>query len=45
MVSWVEQGIAAKDYVHLSSGGARKIAVLLYASLMNDYNTFEKSKK
>ena len=45
MVSWVEQGIAAKDYVHLSSGGARKIAVLLYASLMNDYNAFGKSSK
>ena len=45
MVTWVEQGIGAKDYIHFSSGGARKIAVLLYSSLMNDYNAFEKSKK
>jgi lysophospholipase L1-like esterase/flavodoxin len=45
MLSWVEQGIGAKDYIHFSSGGARKIAVLLYSSLISDYNTFTKSKK
>ena len=45
MLTWVEQGIGAKDYIHFSSGGARKIAVLLYSSLMNDYNTFLKSGK
>lgn len=44
MVTWVEQGIGAKDYIHFSSGGARKIAVLLYSSLMNDYSTFGKKK-
>jgi lysophospholipase L1-like esterase len=44
MLTWVEQGIGAKDYIHFSSGGARKIAVLLYASLINDYNAFQKSK-
>ncbi|MBC7694324.1 MAG: hypothetical protein H7141_02650 [Burkholderiales bacterium] len=44
MLSWVEQGIGAKDYIHFSSGGARKIAVLLYSSLMSDYNTFVKNK-
>lgn len=42
MLAWVEQGVAAKDYIHFSSGGARKIAVLLYSSLMNDYNAFIK---
>ncbi len=42
MVTWVEQGIAAKDYIHFSSEGARKIAVLLYSSLMNDYKIFSK---
>jgi lysophospholipase L1-like esterase len=44
MVTWVEQGIAAKDYIHFSSGGARKIAVLLYSSLMNDYNSYLKNR-
>ena len=42
MVTWVEEGIAAKDYVHFSSEGARKIAVLLYSSLMNDYRAYTK---
>ncbi len=44
MLTWVEEGIAAKDYIHFSSGGARKIAVLLYSSLMNDYNGYLKTK-
>lgn len=44
MLTWVEQGIAAKDYIHFSSGGARKIAVLLYSSLINDYNSYLKKK-
>jgi lysophospholipase L1-like esterase len=44
MLTWVEQGIGAKDYIHFSSGGARKIAVLLYSSLMSDYNQFVKNK-
>jgi lysophospholipase L1-like esterase len=47
MVSWVEQNIAATDYIHFSPAGARKIAVLLYSALMNDYNNFiqKKNKK
>lgn len=44
MLAWVEQGIGAKDYIHFSSGGARKIAVLLYSSLMRDYNGFVNNK-
>lgn len=44
MLTWVEQGIGAKDYIHFSSGGARKIAVLLYSSLINDYNAYQKHK-
>lgn len=42
MVTWVEQGIAAKDYVHFSSEGARKISVLLYSSLMSDFKEYTK---
>ncbi len=45
MVSWVEAGIAAKDYIHFSPQGARKIATLLYSSLINDYNSYAKSGK
>ncbi len=45
MVAWVDKGIAAKDYIHFSPAGARKIATLLYSSLINDYNTYVRSKK
>ena len=45
MLSWVDQGIAATDYIHFSPAGARKIAVLLYSALMSDYNTFVQKKK
>lgn len=45
MITWVDQGIGAKDYIHFSSGGARKIAVLLYSSLMKDYNGFVKKRQ
>lgn len=45
MISWVEQGIAATDYTHFSPAGARKIAVLLYSALINDYNNFIQKKK
>jgi lysophospholipase L1-like esterase len=44
MLSWVEQGIAATDYIHFSPAGARKIAVLLYSAIMNDYNNFIQKK-
>lgn len=45
MVSWVEAGIAAKDYIHFSSYGARKIATLLYAAMIRDFNAFIKRRK
>lgn len=45
MLAWVEQGIAARDYIHFSPAGARKIAVLLYASLSKDYNNYIKKEK
>ncbi len=44
MLSWVDQGIAATDYIHFSPAGARKIAVLLYSAIMNDYNNFIQKK-
>ncbi len=45
MLSWVDQGIAATDYIHFSPAGARKIAVLLYSALINDYNLFTQKKR
>ncbi len=45
MLSWVEQKLAATDYIHFSPQGARKIATLLYASLISNYNSYSKNKK
>jgi len=45
MVSWVDQKLAASDYIHFSPQGARKIATLLYTSLINNYNNYNKTKK
>jgi lysophospholipase L1-like esterase len=44
MPTWVEQNIAATDYIHFSPQGARKIATLFYSSLINEYNNYLKSK-
>jgi lysophospholipase L1-like esterase len=44
MPVWVEEKIAATDYIHFSPQGARKIATLFYASLINEYNLYLKSK-
>ncbi len=44
MSSWVEQKLAASDYIHFSPQGARKMATLLYSALIKDYNTFLKKQ-
>ncbi|MBK9283357.1 MAG: hypothetical protein IPM51_03470 [Sphingobacteriaceae bacterium] len=45
MPEWVEQKLAATDYIHFSPQGARKIATLFYSAIMNEYNAYLKSKK
>lgn len=45
MAGWVDQKLAATDYIHFSPQGARKIATLLYSALINDYNSYLKTKK
>jgi lysophospholipase L1-like esterase len=45
MLTWVEQGIAAKDYIHFSPAGARKIATLLYAALNNEFIRYSKTRE
>jgi lysophospholipase L1-like esterase len=44
MPGWVDQKLAATDYIHFSPQGARKMATFLYAALINDYNRYLKSK-
>ena len=38
---WVQQNLAAKDYIHFSPAGARKMAALLYYSLIKDFSDYE----
>ena len=45
MASWVDQKLAATDYIHFSPQGARKIATLLYSAIFNEYNTYLKTKQ
>jgi lysophospholipase L1-like esterase len=45
MAGWVDQKLAAADYIHFSPQGARKIATLLYSALIQEYNNYLKSKK
>lgn len=45
MVGWVDQKLAATDYIHFSPQGARKIATLFYSALISEYNTYLKNKK
>jgi lysophospholipase L1-like esterase len=44
MSSWVDEKMAATDYIHFSPQGARKIATLLYSSLIANYNNYLKTK-
>lgn len=42
MASWVDQKLAATDYIHFSPQGARKIATLFYSELIKEYNSYLK---
>lgn len=44
MASWVDQKLAATDYIHFSPQGARKIATLFYSELIKEYNSYLKLK-
>jgi lysophospholipase L1-like esterase len=43
MASWVDQKLAATDYIHFSPQGARKIATLFYSALISEYNSYLKN--
>jgi lysophospholipase L1-like esterase len=43
MPEWVEQKLAASDYIHFSPQGARKIATLLYAAMHQEYLSYQES--
>lgn len=39
MLNWVERGLAAKDYIHISRAGGKKIARYIYNFITKDYNS------
>jgi hypothetical protein len=45
MPTWVEQGLAGKDYIHFTTSGAKKISELFYEAIMNDYNEYRLEKR
>ena len=38
---WVHAGLAARDYVHFSADGYRRLGDVLYQDLMVQYNEFK----
>ncbi len=43
MPTWVSEKLAAEDYIHFSPQGARKMATLIYSSLLFNYNAYLKA--
>jgi lysophospholipase L1-like esterase len=44
MSSWVDEKLAAADYIHFSPKGARKVSALLHAALINAYKDYTEKK-
>lgn len=44
MPVWVNENLAAKDYLHFSPAGARKMAAVIYYSLLKDIQDITKEK-
>lgn len=42
MITWVEKGLANKDYTHVNGSGANRISNMLYRQLMEQYKLFKK---
>jgi len=45
MSAWVDENLAARDYIHFSPKGAKKAATLIHAAFMKEYNNYIKTKK
>jgi lysophospholipase L1-like esterase len=44
MRDWVYAGLAQGDYVHFNSAGYRRLAAILYADLMREYETYAETR-
>ncbi|NUM32766.1 MAG: hypothetical protein HUU47_10660 [Bacteroidetes bacterium] len=45
MSSWVENNLAAKDFTHFSTKGARYVSEMLYNALIDEYQKYLKENK
>lgn len=44
MRDWVYAGLAQRDYVHFTSAGYRRLAAVLYADLIRQYDAYKKTR-
>lgn len=44
MPSWVEKGLAGKDYIHFSNGGAKVASQMFYDALIAEFAKWKKNK-
>jgi hypothetical protein len=42
MSSWVSNNLAAKDFTHFSTSGARYVSEMLYNTIMEEYQMYLK---
>ena len=47
IIEWANQSpsLAAKDYIHLTNAGARKVADFFIEDIMNDFDDYLANKK
>lgn len=45
MPTWVNEGLAGKDYIHFTTKGSEKISELFFEALINDYNEYRLEKR
>jgi len=45
MRDWVYAGLAQGDYVHFTSAGYRRLAGVLFADIMQQYDTYKKTRQ
>lgn len=44
MVTWVDKGLAGKDYTHFTGAGSKKIAKMIYDQLMKGYDKYKEEE-
>lgn len=45
MITWVDDGLAGKDYTHFNASGSRKVAKLIYDEILKGYNKYKEENQ